>query len=72
MAMATPSPRYSEALPPKNLRCLLRRGLAVGMGQPSEGDFRFLTPFGMTGGGFGMAMATPSPRYSESLPPLSF
>ena len=49
-----PPPCHSEERTTKNLRCWLMRWLAVGMGWPSKGDLRFLTPFGMTvGGSFG-------------------
>ena len=50
----TPPPCHSEARTPKNLRCLLTGRLVVGMDQSSEADLRFLTPFGMTEGAFGM------------------
>ena len=43
-----PSPCHSEARTPKNLRCWLTRRTIVVMDRPSEGDIRFLTPFGMT------------------------
>ena len=45
---------HSEECTTKNLRLLLMRWVVVVMGWPSEGDFRFLTAFGMTGGEFGM------------------
>ncbi len=41
---------HSEERTTKNLRCMLTRQLVVGMDQSSEGDLRFLTPFGMTMG----------------------
>ena len=43
--------RHSEARTPKNLKFLHTRWVAVVMDRPSEGDIRFLTPFGMTEGG---------------------
>ena len=39
---------HSEERTTKNLRCLDTRWVAVEMDQPSEGDRRFLTAFGMT------------------------
>ena len=65
--MTGPPPCHSEARTPKNLRCLLTRSLVVGMDQSSEADLRFLTPFGMTEGAFGMT--GPPPCHSEARTP---
>ena len=39
---------HSEERTTKNLRCLDSGRVVVVMNQPSKGDLRFLTPFGMT------------------------
>ena len=44
-------PHHSEERTTKNLRCWLMRWVVVVMVRSLEGDLRFLTPFGMTGGG---------------------
>ncbi len=65
-----PPPCHSEERTTKNLRCWLTSRAVGGMSQPSEGDLRFLTPFGMTGGWFGITegVRRDSGRFGGTLP----